>query len=169
MSICPRCDAPLTATDYEEVELEACDRCGGRWLDPDSLKAIVDAPAPAGGPPTGKEGVPGLEVSTALHEGKPNLLCPDCREGMEPFNFAGDSGIFLGKCHRCGGVWLDAGQLEQVRQAVAASRQDIERDIKRFSGTLHEVEVQEDLLEQKDNRTTPDPTMTTIANRILGD
>jgi len=169
MATCPRCDIPLEATTYAGVDIESCTRCGGRWLDPDSLKAIVDTPEPA--PSGGQPGV-GVEpgrVNLASNQAKQDVRCPSCGEVMEPFNYAGDSGILLDKCQRCNHIWLDVGQLEDVRSAVAATRRDLERDVKRFSGDLEQVEVREDAMELQDNRTTPAPITTAIANRLLGE
>ncbi len=50
--------------------------------------------------------------------------------------------------------------------AAQASRRDLDRDIKRFRGDLHEVEIREDALEQQDNRATHDPLVGAIASRI---
>ena len=71
MATCPRCDIPLEATTYAGVDIESCTRCGGRWLDPDSLKAIVDTPEPA---PSG--GQPGTtdRARTSDHCGLTRLL-----------------------------------------------------------------------------------------------
>jgi len=166
MSTCPRCNTPLTATDYQGVALQACTQCGGRWLSHDELKTVLDtleAPqevrAPEEGTPTSHRG--------ADPSGKKDLPCPDCGRAMEPFNYAGDSGVILDKCPHCDRLWLDAGQLEQVQKAVQLSRQDIERDMKRFSATLHEVEVREDRREQEDTRATPVPTLAALASRRL--
>jgi len=85
---------------------------------------------------------------------------------MDHVNYAADSGVMIDKCPHCGGIWLDAGELEKAQAAVEASRSDLDRDIKRFSGPLHEVEVREDALEQQDNRATHAPLVSAIANRI---
>jgi Zn-finger nucleic acid-binding protein len=85
---------------------------------------------------------------------------------MQPFNYAGDSGVLLDKCPQCGGLWLDAGDLERVLAAVAAAEKDIGRDIKRFSGDLHEAEVRQDALEQRDARPIIDPLTAAIASDI---
>jgi len=164
MSTCPRCNSALTATDYGGVDLEACDQCGGRWITPDNLRTIVesdDLPPPAA-PAPGKQ--PAEQRPDLYREGE-HPRCPGCGQAMDEFNYAGDTGIILDKCHHCGGLWLDAGELEQVRAAVGASKQDLDRDIKRFSGTLHQLEVREDAREQKDTSVTPNPLLSALASR----
>lgn len=38
---CPRCnDAQLQAVMFEGVEIDACDKCGGVWLDANELQAL---------------------------------------------------------------------------------------------------------------------------------
>lgn len=45
-----------------------------------------------------------------------SMRCPKC--GMELTEIA-HQGIRIDKCTSCGGVWLDAGELEQVAEAEA--------------------------------------------------
>ncbi len=150
MSTCPRCNLPLAATEFPDVA--GCGRCGGRWLGPEQLKDLIESAAPL------TVGQPIRETAPAADEELlTGLPCPRCALGMRPFNYAGDSGILLDKCPRCGDLWLDAGKLEHVIATARAARQGLEQDTKRFSGDLREVEVHEDALELRDNRidTTP--------------
>jgi uncharacterized protein len=38
---CPRCDGQLKAVMFEGVEIDACDKCGGVWLDANELQALT--------------------------------------------------------------------------------------------------------------------------------
>jgi Zn-finger nucleic acid-binding protein len=162
MNTCPRCHLRLTVTELEGIPLETCGRCAGYWIDdPRRLKQIIEARKGRLSPP---------ELESAIRDGRHTmpaeamgeaLACAACREPMDPFNYGGDTGIILDKCHRCGGIWLDAGELDRVHLAVAASELGLERDLKRFSGPLHQVEVKEDALEQHALRTTTTPLVTT--------
>lgn len=38
---CPKCDGQLQALMFEGVELDACDKCGGVWLDANELAALT--------------------------------------------------------------------------------------------------------------------------------
>ena len=40
-------------------------------------------------------------------------MCPVCREPMIAFEL---EGIEIDRCVRCGGTWLDAGELEQIAE-----------------------------------------------------
>ncbi len=38
---CPRCDTPLTATTYEGLKVDHCDKCKGWWLDAGELEQLT--------------------------------------------------------------------------------------------------------------------------------
>jgi len=168
MHNCPRCNTPLTATDSEGAAFETCGHCHGKWVGRDELRRLIELRERPwdGSTLEGLAHAPAARVPLAgVAE---HLPCPACGREMETFNYAGDSGVILDKCADCGGVWLDGGELEKVRLVVEASEEGLDQDAKRFSGRLHEVEVQEDLLEQKDNRATHEPLLAAFFNRLLG-
>ncbi len=167
MSKCPRCHGPLAGCEFEGTTVEMCGRCGGQWLGPEDLRALIDARNAAWSQKDleafrhpGLQGVP-------LADLREDLPCPSCGETMTAFNYGGDSGIILDRCPACGGIWLDGGELDKVQMAVAASDENLDRDVKRFSGTLREVAAREDALENRDNRATNSPLVSAVANRIL--
>ena len=38
---CPRCQTPLTEREFQNVKLDACDRCKGVWFDAGELEMIL--------------------------------------------------------------------------------------------------------------------------------
>lgn len=38
---CPKCDGKLVEGDFEAIKIDACDKCGGVWLDAGELQQIV--------------------------------------------------------------------------------------------------------------------------------
>lgn len=38
---CPRCNAALAETRFEEVSIDRCDNCGGIWLDSGELAQLI--------------------------------------------------------------------------------------------------------------------------------
>jgi uncharacterized protein len=158
MNACPRCNAPLDIEEHGDIVMERCAGCGGRFLSPEDLRGILAViRLPANGP--------GVRTGIDLTDVREDAACPHCGVPMEPFNYAGDSGIILDKCRQCGGLWLDKGDLERVLAVVSASAQDLTRDVKRFSGDLYEAEVRQDALEQRDSRAI-DPLTGSIAAQI---
>src|SRR5437762_1589782 len=125
MSTCPRCAVALQSAELQGARLEACGRCGGRWLDPEALRTILDAGEPAPGTDEASAGEGAARHQVPLDRVREGLSCPSCAGGMETFNYATDSGVILDKCPRCNRIWLDGGELERVRRAVAASRQGV--------------------------------------------
>jgi uncharacterized protein len=38
---CPRCDGNLNESNFEEVAIDTCDKCGGVWLDSGELEQLT--------------------------------------------------------------------------------------------------------------------------------
>lgn len=38
---CPRCNAGLAVTKFEDVSVDRCDNCGGLWLDAGELAQLI--------------------------------------------------------------------------------------------------------------------------------
>jgi Zn-finger nucleic acid-binding protein len=127
-------------------------------MDPDDLKAVLDMIQL---PVEGQTVRAGIDL-TGVRE---DAACPRCGVPMEPFNYAGDSGILLDRCRSCGGLWLDGGDLERVLQVVSSAKQEAARDAQRFSADLEEAAARQDTLEQQDGRPV-DPLAAALANRI---
>lgn len=39
---CPKCDGNLYESDYEEVKIDVCNKCGGVWFDAGELAQVVE-------------------------------------------------------------------------------------------------------------------------------
>lgn len=39
---CPKCDGKLVETDFENIKIDACNKCNGVWFDAGELAQIVD-------------------------------------------------------------------------------------------------------------------------------
>jgi hypothetical protein len=50
-----------------------------------------------------------------VHESEARLRCPKCPGALETYTF---QGFVLDRCHECGGIWMDKGELEGVIRAV---------------------------------------------------
>src|SRR4051812_20320592 len=162
MITCPRCEVELQQGERAGQPVVACPRCGGLRLTVGSLGAIADGWRDAGPRPGEAAG-----VQVPLAEAREGLSCPACHEPMEAFNYAGDSGVILDRCRRCGDLWVDGGELELVGRWAAASRQGLEWDRNRLSADLRHEEVRQDALEQQDVRTSPSPSGTAAASPLI--
>ena len=113
---CPVCESNLKRAEYEGVNIDVCETCGGEFLDADELGHIVRV----------REKLFSEEERSALEQRKPvfgvpmeerrrSLRCPKCNGKMDTINYSTDSGVYVDRCRDCGGFWLDADELEQVQ------------------------------------------------------
>lgn len=113
---CPACHAPhVLAADG------ACPRCRGLWTGAGRLEGLA-------------AGLPALARRTAGRGPLTSLNCPDCRFALKSFDVPGpvyEGDLFWGLetarpsgtcvaegCARCGGVWVDAGNLGRAGGAA---------------------------------------------------
>jgi len=116
---CPKCGRKLLEFSYQTLRLDQCSGCDGIWLDLGELEA-VERLRPAG--------IFSLELEDkwarareeeadlspeALEERrqKAHMRCPGCGALLAEVE---DHGISVDRCAQCGGVWLDAGEFDQV-------------------------------------------------------
>jgi Zn-finger nucleic acid-binding protein len=110
---CPACDHPLTPIHAGQITVDACEGgCGGIWFDNFELKR-VDEPGEIEG-----EALLNIEFDLGITvDYQRRRSCPKC-EGvvlMRHF-FNATRRVEVDTCPKCGGVWLDAGELAQIRK-----------------------------------------------------
>ena len=116
---CPHCRSTLRPLQYEGIEIETCPSCKGEWVDAKELGHIVrtrevrfdEHQRRAIAESTTITGVKLNDVDRDLH-------CPKCDGTTDSVNYGGDTGIIIDKCTECGGIWLDAGELEKIQKVV---------------------------------------------------
>lgn len=109
---CPACAKPFISIRYENVPVEQCLGCKGVWLDQNKIWPIISGHHDHF---TVKE-----EVSAIQQKGKDvpkdhSLKCPKCRQPLQTFQYAVNSGVYLDRCPQKCGFWLDPGELNEVR------------------------------------------------------
>jgi Zn-finger nucleic acid-binding protein len=112
---CPRCWVALQQEEVEvrgpNVIIDVCPTCGGIWLDSGELNRLLRDRK--------------LSQYLTKHIGtqsKSPLVCPSCGWLMD-IETAEDVDVDV--CLNCGGVWLDAGELEKLK---AISNEGFEGD-----------------------------------------
>ncbi|HUT36516.1 MAG TPA: zf-TFIIB domain-containing protein [Planctomycetota bacterium] len=100
---CPVCLEPMIVAEYEHVEIDTCVGCGGVWLDGGELEALVGSAVPPKATPD-----PDL--------GPPDRDCPICVHKLAKDRY-GRTQVVVDKCPHGDGIWLDAGELEQILAA----------------------------------------------------
>lgn len=110
-SLCPSCDAPLSASRLEGLPVLCCSRCFGMLIDMNRFAAVIDA-------------VRVLEErpfsTLPPRRQNPNdrvVNCPRCHAPMLSHLYGGHGNIVIDTCERCQVNWLDSGELR--RTAIA--------------------------------------------------
>lgn len=94
-----------------EIVLEACDQCGGIWLDGGELERLEEV--------KGQALVEAEQMATpqaayrlpAAHD----RWCPVCSEPMSTTRYGDTDPVELDSCGGCGGVWADDGELARLQ------------------------------------------------------
>ncbi len=112
----PITGAPMRAVEYEGCVIYECPDTGGELLSGDALSYIVKRREETFSPRLVQEsGVEEPIFAQAVDETENILDCPCCATPMRVVNYAGDSGVFIDKCPKCGAVWLDNEELEKIQ------------------------------------------------------
>lgn len=109
---CPKDGAPLDVVDLpDEIRVETCPSCAGLFYDADELAMQ-------------------LRLDSRLAS---SFLCPHCREQKMWSGPAFGGKLALEQCPKCGGVWLDKGEIRKLRDITGvegiAGRQGEERPL----------------------------------------
>jgi Zn-finger nucleic acid-binding protein len=110
---CPRCKIPLQVHHYRETELDLCPACSGLWLDSDEFNILTSERDVYIDP-----AVPRACKRKPIPKEEGYLHCPRCDRLMSRRNFKKISGVLIDLCSYHG-VWLDAGELDQIRCFIA--------------------------------------------------
>ncbi len=100
---CPACGEVMFVAEYRGVEIDTCGSCGGVWLDGGELEALAGLAVP-----------PKERPDPTL--GPPERDCPICVHKLVKDRY-GRTDVVVDRCPYGDGVWLDAGELEQVLAA----------------------------------------------------
>ncbi len=111
--MCPRCGTPLKRIPMQDAgvntQAHLCDSCQGQYFSSSRLDALqdvvkVEAFARAHIPPKDQQ----LKVIT----------CPACggENSMEKVQSPRNKEVLMDVCRKCGGTWLDQGELEAIQK-----------------------------------------------------
>ncbi len=109
---CPACSHTLSHIVVNEVELDICKGgCGGIWFDNFEFKKFDEPHEYAGDELLNVERGTGISVdhSTKRH-------CPKCSTiTMMRHFFSIKKQVEIDECAGCAGIWLDTGELSEIR------------------------------------------------------
>jgi len=104
---CPKCQGRfLNERKIGATTVHECPCCSGIWLDKGELNEIAH-PAEGDLEYCSRENIEEDRIS--------EFLCPVCKGSkMVKVNFVSYSDIIMDYCEKCGGLWLDRGELDAI-------------------------------------------------------
>ncbi len=109
---CPACANTLVATKVGEITVDVCKNgCGGLWFDNYELKHVDEKHEAAGEALLNTKKNPSVTVDYSQKR-----ACPKCEGVIMMKHFMSvKRDVEVDECANCGGFWLDAGELGQIR------------------------------------------------------
>ena len=101
---CPNDNTDLVQTKRDGLEIEACDKCSGMWLSPQTLEKLEDEAFHLGDDEKG---------TLAFSPTPTTRKCPQCAKPMQRFNYRFYD-LELEFCEDGHGYWLDADEDKRV-------------------------------------------------------
>ena len=106
---CPKCGTAMKESKLPSgVEIDRCPECDGIWLDHGELKEILRERISERANPR--------DMARA---DRSDRMCPDCERDLFERHFPGSS-VRIDQCIHCAGIFLDGGELDEIRRVVKA-------------------------------------------------
>ncbi|MBI3548849.1 MAG: zf-TFIIB domain-containing protein [Elusimicrobia bacterium] len=105
---CPKCPfTPMEPVQLDDLELDECPKCGGRWYDLGELAKSAKEPQ---------------KFERACNGGllKPRpgtAICPHCGDTMTNGGLVSEH-LRVDYCQECGGFWLDKSEIRILEDLV---------------------------------------------------
>ncbi len=118
--ICPDCNAAMNQKSFFGELLDTCAHCAGIFFDEGEICRIKE-----------KGGVRAFDELDTMVQPEagyvpptehPIRQCPACKVTMRRFRYMYTSPVFLDCCDGCGGVWVENGELLQMRECLQAAK-----------------------------------------------
>lgn len=110
--VCPKCCEPSLLKIGGPLDELACEFCGGRFLSPHGAERLLEHELGL------RKDM--LRTLVGFFAGE-RLSCPGCRSKTSPVRL---KGVTADLCTGCGGLWLDAGELNVVSEGRYAEETD---------------------------------------------
>lgn len=123
---CPVDRSNLSPQIYEDaVQADVCPSCKGVWLDRGELEKVEETVEHDYSEELSRiPDIVGRAFEAARQKSRGEMACPRCGVGMESREYAYCSQIMINKCPRCGGIWLDRGEIEALEIFYERSRKE---------------------------------------------
>jgi len=117
---CPACDGPLEERTMSDVKLDVCaNGCGGVWFDQFEFRKFDEPHEEVGAALLELEG-----ARTRPTGADDRLACPRCDERgvLRRRFFSTKRQVEVDECPACAGVWLDVGELRDLRSLFESEK-----------------------------------------------
>lgn len=114
---CPKCETEMVEQEKHSYSYNECPDCLGLWMRHRSLRTVIkqlDPEAVQALPKPFELGVPSPENSTSF-DTNDITECPVDGHKYVERDFGG---VNIDMCLECDGIWLDAGELTKIREAL---------------------------------------------------
>ena len=126
---CPTCEKELQEITIEMITLDVCEGgCGGIWFDHFELEKVDEPHESAGEQILNVERDKNIKVNPSQRRN-----CPKCNHivMMQHF-FSVKRKVTVDECPKCGGFWLDYGELGKIRSMFESEDERREAENKYF-------------------------------------
>jgi Zn-finger nucleic acid-binding protein len=113
---CPRDQAALVPQTFDSIlQVEHCGSCGGVFLDKGALEKLENATAQEYAKESKQPDDMAEEAyEMGMQQEREDAVCPKCDAEMEKSEYGFCSSVLIDSCPKCGGIWLDHGELKQI-------------------------------------------------------
>jgi len=145
---CPQCKQTLRVVEEEAFSALLCETCGGVFYPEGEFRKHLELVKTRPQEQVPLNELIGRKALSPLIAGTLPMPCPACETPMKPFNYGYDSNVMLGKCPKCGGLWVEKGQIDQVVRYIkghpvldrlADGLMDEQREKQAFERTVERV------------------------------
>jgi Zn-finger nucleic acid-binding protein len=105
--ICPVCRQSMLDIEYNNIELDYCEKCKGVWFDAGELEVLLESEKPD------------VFIKEMLEKGEVSCVedkrkCPLCAQKMKKSTLGQEPEVLVDVCPRAEGIWLDGGERGQL-------------------------------------------------------
>lgn len=130
---CPACNNQLVEMKVGELSVDVCKHgCGGLWFDSHELKRVDEKHESAGEVLLHVERDPSIVIDPSAKR-----ACPKCEHQFMMRHFMSvKRKVEIDECANCGGVWLDAGELGEIRDQFETESEREQAAVAYFDDTF---------------------------------
>lgn len=114
---CPKCQTEMVTHDVDGVDIDRCGVCGGMWFDLGEEEQLLKSNSDAA-----KDLDLGETSRTEANKLIRDIDCPRCHTRLMKLAHHEQRHIEYEMCGTCGGVYLDSGEFDDLRELSLAER-----------------------------------------------